>query len=331
MARRDDLREMLRPPAHRGPLIAAGAVVFSAGIALEEIRLEDPLPRFFHVFVLACAAAVIYGLGVQARAENGRPPAYQSVLLVCGLLLLEGFLVQLARLLGAGFDAFPAGAFVWTSVLLCAGALYPAVVRNSAICGMIAAIALGGAVLSAANWAFGVDSQSVFRWLLLALAGALVLAALALRGDRPRHAELLIITTGLATLAIPIAASVTALLRGLPGFGLGPATGFLPGFWEFVVLAAGCGLIAYGAVDHVPGAAWLGFANLLAFIAAASAGADDTLAWWPFALLAIGGGALVAGLRPREPLPPEPDGYSQNRPVASLAEEEIVIRVRNDD
>src|SRR3954469_3475117 len=133
MARRDDLLELLRPPAHRGPLIAAGAVVFSAGIALEEVRLEDPLPRVFHVFILACAAALIYGLGVQARAENGRPPAYQSVLLVCGLLLLEGFLVQLARLLGAGFDAFPAGAFVWTSVLLCAAALYPAVLRTSAL------------------------------------------------------------------------------------------------------------------------------------------------------------------------------------------------------
>jgi hypothetical protein len=331
MARRDDLLELLRPPAHRGPLIAAGAVVFTAGIALEEVRLEAPLPRVIHVFILACAAALIYGLGVQARPEEGRPPAYQSVLLVCGLLLLEGFLVQLARLLGAGFDAFPAGAFVWTSLLLCAAALLPAVLRNSAICGMIAAIALGGAVLSAANWAFGVDSQAVFRWLLLAVAGVFVLGSLALRGDRPRHAELLVITAGLATLAIPLAASVTALLGGLPGLGLAADAGFLPGFWEFVVLAAGCGLIAYGAVDRVPGAAWLGFANLLAFIAAASAGADDTLAWWPLTLLALGGGALVAGLRPREALPPEPDGYSVSRPLASLTEEEIVIRVRNDD
>ena len=62
------------------------------------------------------------GLGLQAQPEGGRPAAYQSVLLVCGLLLLEGALLELANLLGADFEGdFPAGAFVWTSlVLLCA-------------------------------------------------------------------------------------------------------------------------------------------------------------------------------------------------------------------
>ena len=56
MARRDDLLELLRPPAHRGPLIAAGTVVFTVGIALEEVRLEDKLPRAVHVLILAAAA-----------------------------------------------------------------------------------------------------------------------------------------------------------------------------------------------------------------------------------------------------------------------------------
>jgi hypothetical protein len=332
VARRDDLLELLRPPAHRGPLIAAGAVVFTVGLALAEVRLDDSLPRVVHVFVLALAAALIYGLGVRAEPEDGRPPAYQSMLLVCGLLLIEGGLVQLARLLGAGFDAFPAGTFVWTSLLLCAAALYPAVVRNSAISGMVAAVAIGAAVLSAANWAFGVDSQAVFRWLLLGLAAAFALGSLALRGERPRHAELLVVSAGLATLTIALAAAVTTVLGELAPFApLSSGGGFLPGFWEFVVLAAGCGLIAYGAVDHVPGAASLGFANLVAFVAAATAGADATLAWWPFSLLAIGGGAMVAGLRPRRPLPPEPAGYSVRRPLASVTDDDLVIRVRNDE
>ena len=98
------------------------------------------------------------------------------------------------------------------------------------------------------------------------------------------------------------------------------------------MLAAGCGLIAYGAVDRVPGAAWLGVAHLVAFLVVASAGADDTLLWWPLLLLALGGGVLVAGLRPRSPLPPEPDGYSVDRPLASRADDdELVVRVRNDD
>jgi hypothetical protein len=253
------------------------------------------------------------------------------VLLVCGLLLLEGALLELAEILGADFfDQFPAGALVWTSLLLCAAALYPAIRRSSAICGMVAAIALGVAILSAANWIFGAESQTFYRWLLLALAVAYVLASLVLRGSRPRHSELIVITAGLGTLAIALVASAGALLGVFGGFG-GGDEGFLPGFWELIVLAAGCGLIAYGAVDRVPGAAWLGLAHLLAFIGAASAGADDTLLWWPLALLALGGGVLAAGLRPRSPLPPEPDAYSVERPLASRTDEEITLRVRNDD
>ena len=42
--RRDDLLDLLRPPAHRGPLIAAGAVVLAVGVVLEELRLDDKLP-----------------------------------------------------------------------------------------------------------------------------------------------------------------------------------------------------------------------------------------------------------------------------------------------
>jgi hypothetical protein len=333
MARRDDLLELLRPPAHRGPLIAAGAVLFTVGIALEEQRLDEQLPNGIHVLIVAAAAALILGLGLQARPEGGSPAAYQSVLLVCGLLLLGGALLELANLLGADINGsdFPAGTFVWTSLLLCAAALYPAVWRNSAICGMVAALALGIAILSAANWIFGADSQAVYRWLLLALAVAFVLASLVLRGGSPRHAELMVVTAGLATLAIALVASLGALFGAFGGFGGASDEGFLPGFWELVVLVAGCGLIAYGAVDRVPGAAWLGLAHLLAFLAAASAGADDTLLWWPLILLALGGGVLAAGLRPRRPLPPEPAGYSVERPLASRTDEEISMSVRNDD
>jgi hypothetical protein len=333
MARRDELLELLRPPAHRGPLIAAGAVLFTAGIALEEQRLDEVLPNGIHVLVVAAAAALILGLGLQARLEGGSPAAYQSVLLVCGLLLVEGALLELANLLGADFEGgIPVGALVWTSLLLCAAALFPAVRRNSAISAMIAAIALGVAILAAANWIFGAESQAVYRWLLLVLSLAFVLASLGLRGAYPRHAELMVITAGLATLAIALVASIGVLVLSLAGFADSASQdGFLPGFWEFIVLGAGCGLIAYGAVDRVPGAAWLGLAHLLAFLAAASAGADDTLLWWPLFLLALGGGVLVAGLRPRRPLPPEPAGYSVERPLASRTGDEITLRVRNDD
>jgi len=331
MARREELLELLRPPAHRGPLIAAGAVLFTAGIALEELRLDDVLPNWLHVLIVAATAALLLGLGLQAALEGGSPAAYQSVLLVCGLLLLEGALLELADLLGADFGGdFPAGAFVWTSLVLFGVALYPAVRRNSAICAMVAALALGFAILAGANWIFGVESQTFYRWLLLVLAAAFALASLVLRGGSRRHAELLVITAGLATLSIVVVAGAGQLFGLFAGFS-SSSDGFLPDFWELIVLAAGCGLIAYGAVDRAPGAAWLGLAHLLAFIGAASAGADDTLLYWPLILLALGGGAMVAGLRPRRPLPPEPDGYSVDRPLASRTDEEVRVWVRHDD
>ena len=124
------------------------------------------------------------------------------------------------------------------------------------------------------------------------------------------------ITGGLATLAIPVIAAAQVLLP----FGGGDEV--LPAFWELVALAAGCGLIAYGAVDRVPGAAWLGVAHLAAFLVVVNAGAEATLLWWPLILVLLGGGVMVAGLRPRRPLPPEPAGYSVERPLASRTDDE---------
>jgi len=185
-------------------------------------------------------------------------------------------------------------------------------------------------VLAFAEKLFDFESQAAFRWILLFLALGFVLASLVLRGGSPRHAELMVITAGLATFGIVLLAAGVVLLGAVTPFG-GDSENVLPGFWEFIVLGAGCGLVAYGAVDRVPGAAWLGVAHLAGFVLAASAAADDTLLWWPLILLALGGGAMVVGLRPRQPLPPEPDGYSVERPLASRSEEETVVRVRNDE
>jgi hypothetical protein len=346
MARRDELLELLRPPAHRGPLIAAGAVVFTVGLVLEELRLGSALPRIVHVLILALAAALFLGLGLRAERDGGAPGAPQSVVLVCGLLLLGGALLQLADVLGADVGSFPAGTIVWTSLVLAAAALYAAVRCDSAICTMIAGLAGGIAVLAAADWILGADTQTAYRWLLLALAVVFALGSLVLRGRRPRHAELMVVTGALATLTIVLLALITALVGEFVPFGAPDTEELLPGPWELVVLVAGCGLVAYGAVDRAPGAAWLGVAHLAGFVVVANADAGETLLWWPLLLLLLGAGGLVAGLRPRTPLPPEPAGYSVERPVASRSEEEAggahadgereardttVVRVRNDE
>jgi hypothetical protein len=323
------LLDLLRPPPHRGPLIAAGAVLVTLGIALEEVRLDDKLPTGVHLVILAVAAGAIYALGVQV-VQQGRPYAFQSVLLVCGLLLLYPALLTLADVLGADFREFPAGALVWTSLLYAGAALYPAVARGSSICALIGALALGLAAMAFANWVFGANSAETYRWLLALAAIAYVIVCLALRGAAPRHSEQMANAAGLAVLILGLTAIVPVLTAFLFPFGA-PAAGPLPNGWELVVLAAGCGLVAYGAVDRAPGPAYLGVANLAIFLVSAAVSDEDTLLYWPALILALGVGTMFAGLRPREPLPPEPSGYTTGDvPLASRAEDEPVLRVRDD-
>jgi hypothetical protein len=320
--------ELLRPPPHRGPLIAAGAVLLTTGLALVELRSD--LAPALHVLILGVAAALVLGLGVQAPNEGGRPPAYQSVLLVSGLLLLAVWLLRLADALGGDVEA--AGTLVWTGSAESAAAAWIAARRRSAVCALVAALAAGVALLAALEWIFDLGSFAPARWVLLVLALGLVMVSLVLRAGSPRHAELLVDGAGLAILAIALQALVGVVLAAVVPFAFTEPDP-LPGFWELVVLAVGCGLVAYGAVDRAPGPAWLGLANLVAFVALVGQG-DATLEWWPLTLLVLGAGTMAAGLRPRAPLPPEPhpSGYRVGeQPLAARsADEEIVLRVRDD-
>jgi hypothetical protein len=325
------VHELLRPPPHRGPLIAAGAVVLATGLALTELRLSGELAVGVHFLILAVPAALVLALGLQAPTEDGRPPAYQSVLLVTGLLLLFFALLRLADLLGADYsdDVFD-GAFTWVGTAVAAVAAWASVRRRSAICLLIAAIAAAVAVLSTWDWIFNPGTFGASRWLLLVIAIALVLGSLRLRAPAPRHAEMLVAGAALAILTVGLQAVLQGVIFQTLDFGVEPEPP-LPAFWETVLLAAGCGLIAAGAFDRSPGPAWLGVATLATFLAVTWVG-ESTLQWWPSVLLLLGGGAMIAGLRPREELPPEPDAYrAGDRPLASrAADDELVLRVRDD-
>ena len=170
--------DLLRPPAHRGPLIAAGAVVLALGVVLEELRLGDELPIGVHVLITGATAAAILGIGLQAPSEGGRPPAYQSVLLVTGLLSstcsCSGSPTRSARTSAPGGDTLvwgnlPPGAMVWTSLVLAGAAGWAALSRRSAVALLIAALATGLALLAALAWIFDSDSQGPYRFLLLVL------------------------------------------------------------------------------------------------------------------------------------------------------------------
>ncbi|MEA2295321.1 MAG: hypothetical protein QOE86_2960 [Solirubrobacteraceae bacterium] len=315
------IRELAHPPAHRSPVIASGAVLLVVGVALEQVRISPGAG--VQLLVPALLAAVLLWLALRIRLEGGRPPASVSVLAVSGLLVLYVALLRLADLLGADFSGstFPAGAFAWTGVVEAGAAAYVAARRTSAVAALIAAIAGGVALLSAWDWIFAPGSVTPYRWLLLLVALVCGLASLPLRGESLRHAQQMVNTAGLAILAIPVLQIVTGgLFFGAP----------LPTFWELVVLAAGLGLIAYAAADRAPGPAYLGVANLAAFVGFEIVGADATLRWWPLLLLLAGAAVMLIGLRPRRPLPPEPPAYGKDDLPLAARTGDVTVRVRRD-
>jgi hypothetical protein len=315
------MRELLHPPGHRAPVIAAGAVLLTTGVALEQVRLSPGAG--VQLLVPAALAATLLWLALQARLEGGRPPAAISVLLIAGLLALYAALLRLADLLGADFlgSEPPWGAFAWTGLLEAAAAAFVALRRSSAIAALLAAIAGGSAVLSVWAWLFEPVGVTPYRWLLLALALVFGLASLPLRGQSLRHAVQMVNAAGLAILLIPVLQLISGGL-----FGVAP----LPTFWEVVLLAAAFGLIAYAAADGAPGPAYLGAANLAAFIAYETGGSDETLRWWPLLLLLSGGALLALGLRPRAPLPPEPQAYGKDDLPLAARTDDVTVRVHRD-
>jgi hypothetical protein len=302
------MRDLLHPPAHRGPLIAAGALTLAIGVATLLARLEPGAGTT--LALTAALAATLLWLALQGERAGGPPPPFVSVLLVTGLAALAAALLALADVVGAEADSATA---TWASAVVAGAALWAARARSSAIAALIGALAAGGSVLAAWDWAFSPATVTPFRWLLLALAIVYALVSLPLRGTSLRHAVQMVNAAGVAVLAIPLLEAPEALF-GDPR---------LPGFWEGVVLCAGFGLVAHASADRVPGPAYLGAANLAAFVALAGPG-EDTLVLWPLLLVGVGGIALGAGLRPRAPLPPEPD--SSTRPD----DLPLTVRVRRD-
>jgi len=332
MAEANDLRAVadrgvaaLTPHPHRGDLIAAGAVPLALGVLLVNVRFQGQWGTGILFVVTALACALVLGMGLLSPLEGERPRAYQQVLLLAGLLLGFVALLRLAHVLGADAPLAGAGSRTWIFLVVLLGAGWVAHARRSAICALVAA--LGGivAVLSFVEWAFKPSGPATTRWVLLALAIALVLAALARRDVERRESVYLIDAAGVAILALGVTflgAAVVAFSpipqSALHFFGI--PTSVPGGGWKLVLLAAGLGLVAYAGVDREPGPAYLGALVLLVFVALVgipSAG-GASLWFWPLVLVLLGGAAVGAGLRPRRELPPEPRGPGADAPTQPL-------------
>jgi hypothetical protein len=289
----------LRPEPHRGDVVAAGAVVLAALVALLQVRFDGVWASGVHLACCAAALAFVATLALRAPREGAEPRTYQSVLLATTFALAVPALGRLAQALGAdGLGS--AGALAWVAGALAALAFGLAAARASALCVLLGAVSLAVALVAFVEWAFAPTGPGPVRWLLLVLALAFTVASVAQRDRRPRRAVALADAAGLSALALALSFSgpglISDALRRSAGAGAG---------WELFLYACGFGLCAYAAVERAAGPGWIGVAVLLATTLAA-AGGEATVVGWPL-VLALGAGALLAtGLRPSRPLPPAP-------------------------
>jgi hypothetical protein len=309
---------MIRPRPHRGDVIAAGVVVLTTLVAVLQIRFDATWGAGVHLVYSALAAGLVVQMAVLAPMEGDAPRAYQSVLIVAGLLLVLATLASAADVLGADRPLTAAGTIVWVGSLLTALAWWFATRRNAAVATLIAAVTGGVVTLAFVKWVFDPSSLTTFRWLLVLLTIVYVLGSLTQRDHRRRHSVQLVNAGGLAVLALAGTFAVEVFFGALGAAFSGVRGGFEAGFgWELFVLASAWGLIAYAAVDREAGAAYLGVANLLAFVLlAAPAGKHDvSLIGWPLFFAVLSGTALWVGLRPAEELPPEPGTDAPTTPL----------------
>ena len=142
-----------------------------------------------------------------------------------------------------------------------------------------------------------------------------MLCGLALREPARRHAEVLIDAAGLAIAWIAAGPFLFDDERAAGRSGRSSCSAPASGWWRSARSTARPGPPIWASL------------NLVLFILVVGDD-DDALAWWPLVLLAGGIAMLVAGLRPRRPLPPEPDPYRAGEaPLAARADDgEIVVR-----
>jgi len=308
--------DALRPEPHRGDQVAAGVVALTVAMYVLEMRFDGAWAPGIRFVIEGLAALFVGALAVQSPVEGDRPRAYQSILYIATFALALAALVNLADILGADDPPDASGTIVWIGLLLVALCAWFSARRNSAITTLLGAVTFGVVVEAFIDWVFDPHGFTTFRWILLLLIGAFVLASLNQRGTRPRHSVQFVNAAGLAAVFIGVTFLFRSLFDGDSHYDAG--TG-----WELVLLACGFGLVAYAGVDREPGPGYLGAAMLVLFAVVAGERSEDgaSLIGWPIVLLLLAGGMLVIGLRPSRPLPPPPDaGAPPPPPPTPLAD-----------
>jgi hypothetical protein len=324
------MAQALQPDPRGDWLRMLGGVVFAVGAVILFARKSDDWAAFPLLLVVAIPCIVVFGLGALGALGTGAVGRWHAVLMVTGVLLSLLMFGQLWDLVGIDTDAPGFGflLFVCTAAL----AAFAAFRVGAAYQALLAALAGIAAWLFFFEMILDDPGGTAFRWLLLVLCAIYAAVALALRGrDAPQASEF-VTAAGIAGVLV----GTIGVFEGAGGalgaliFGATPPEGEGQSVvWDIFLLVFSLALVAYGAVAHARGPAYVGFFGLLAFaiLQAAEVNAllegeepDRSFAGWPLILLLLGAAALAAGMIGRKPPPAgvrEPVGGPSPEPEAT--------------
>jgi hypothetical protein len=294
------------PPSAAGPyqpdrrdwLRLLGGVGFAAGALVLAIRKSD-WSDWAVLLVLVVPCALLYALALGGRrgpaALHGWPAAFYAF----AVLLLPLVLLQLVNALGG--DTSSRLNVAWILALSAAVAVVTALRAGAWWQMFVGAIYALGAWLALWSELLHDPSPDTFRWLLVAFAAIVLVAAVAVtRSGRPGASDL-VAAAGVAAVGAG-AFGVVGLLTAASDL-TGLVTGETPRptqGWNVYLLVVALALVAYGARSRTRGPAYVGGIGLALFIGLTGANivgrlegdAGDSLGGWPLILL-FGGAALL--------------------------------------
>jgi hypothetical protein len=308
------MAQAIRPDPRGDWLRMLGGVLFAVGaVVLFARKGSDDWAAFPLLLVVAVPCVVVFGLGAMGALATGEVARWHAVLMVTGVALSVLAFGQLWDTVGVDTDS-PGFGFL---IFICVAAL-----AAFASFGVGAAYqALLAALAGIAAWLFFFDmildepGVNAFRWLLLVLCLIYAAVAFALRERDAPQAPEFVTAAGVAGITVGLIGVIAGaggvfgalLFGGAPSDGEGQSV-----VWDIWLLLFSLGLVAYGAVVHARGPAYVGFVGVLAFallqgfeVNARLEGdePDFSFVGWPLILLLVGAAGLAAGAAGRRPPP----------------------------
>jgi hypothetical protein len=307
------MAQALQPDARGDWLRMFGGVLFALGATVLFARKSGEWAAFPLLIVVAVPCVVVFGLGAMAALATGDVARWHAVLMVAGVLLSVLAFAQLWDLVGVNTDTSGFGFLIFVCVAGLAGfASFGVGATYQALLAALAGIAV---------WLFFFDmilddpGATTFRWLLLLLSLGYAAVAFVLREREAPQAPEFVTAAGIAGVLVGVIGVLaqSGNVLGPVFFGASAGGGEGQSFvWDVWLLLISLGLVAYGAVAHARGPAYVGFLGLFAFaiLQGAEVNAllegdepDSSFVGWPLILLLVGAAALAAGAAGRRPPP----------------------------